>query len=116
MNRSDSDLAGRFFRAAARPVGTAWRFAIGADLSLPEVEGPRPWGVRIGNAYVERILTAAEIDPEVALRFLRISGLYDPPRNFGHPAILARVCAANVRRRRTCTPTANRSDKSVAPG
>lgn len=114
LGRSDSGMASRFFRASVRPVGTAWKFAIGSDLALPEVEGPRPWGVRIGNAYVDRILTAAETDPAVADRFLRISGLYDPPRTLAHPALVARVCAANVRRRRS-TSNAERYDTSAAP-
>ncbi|MBH0121823.1 2-polyprenyl-6-methoxyphenol hydroxylase-like oxidoreductase [Rhodococcus sp. CX] len=113
LHCSDSDIAGRFFRAAARPVGAAWKFAIGADLSLPEVEGPRPWGVRIGNAYVDRVLTAAETDTAVAMRFLRVSSLYDPPRNLGHPAVLARVCAANLRRRRPSTSSVDRAGTST---
>ncbi len=35
--------------------------------------------------YVDRILAAAETDPAVADRFLRISGLYDPPLTLAHP-------------------------------
>jgi hypothetical protein len=32
-----------------RLSNVAWQLAIGADLSLPEVEGPRPLPVRIAN-------------------------------------------------------------------
>ena len=32
---------GATFRAAAKPIGVAWRFAVGGDLNLPEVEGPQ---------------------------------------------------------------------------
>lgn len=113
LSRTGSAMASRFFRASARPVGTAWKFAIGADLALPEVDGPRPWSVRIGNAYVDRILAAAETDPSVALRFLRINGLYDPPRNLAHPALVARVCAASLRRRPAPVPSAVPSVPSV---
>jgi 2-polyprenyl-6-methoxyphenol hydroxylase-like FAD-dependent oxidoreductase len=59
-------LARRFFRAAAKPVGVAWKFAVGGDLNLPEVEGPRPLSTRFANRYVDRIQTAAEFDIVVA--------------------------------------------------
>ena len=59
----DRDLARRFFRAAAKPVNMAWQLTVGADLALPQVQGPRPLPVRVINAYVNRVLTAAERDP-----------------------------------------------------
>ncbi|WP_408015881.1 hypothetical protein [Rhodococcus chondri] len=95
-----SELPRSFFRASAKPVGAAWQLAVGADLALPEVEGPRSLQVRLANAYVDRVLAAAETDAVVADRFLRISSLIDPPRHLAHPALAIRVCANNVRRRR----------------
>jgi 2-polyprenyl-6-methoxyphenol hydroxylase-like FAD-dependent oxidoreductase len=44
------DLARRCFRAAVKPIGVAWRFAVGGDLSLPQVEGHRPLSVRLSNS------------------------------------------------------------------
>jgi 2-polyprenyl-6-methoxyphenol hydroxylase-like FAD-dependent oxidoreductase len=96
----DRDLARRFFRAAAKPVGAAWQLTVGADLSLPQVHGPRPLPVRVVNAYVNRVQTAAERDPAVAEQFLRIASLQDPPTRLFRPSMARRVLLGNLRRRR----------------
>ncbi|OBA37279.1 hypothetical protein A5767_07470 [Rhodococcus sp. 852002-51564_SCH6189132-a] len=96
----EDDLSRRFFRAAKKPIGAAWQFAIGSDLALPEVEGPRSVQTRLGNAYVARVLAAAENDPVVVDRFLRVSSLMDPPGHLMHPALVGRVCVGNLRRHR----------------
>ena len=62
----DRDLARRFLRAAAKPAGVAWQLAVGGDLALPSVPGPRPLPGRILNAYVARVQAAAEHDPVIA--------------------------------------------------
>jgi 2-polyprenyl-6-methoxyphenol hydroxylase-like FAD-dependent oxidoreductase len=95
----DGDLARRFFRAAAKPVNMAWQLTVGSDLALPQVQGPRPLPVRIINAYVSRVLAAAERDRVVAERFLRVAALQDPvTRLFRLPTAL-RVLLGNLRRR-----------------
>jgi hypothetical protein len=79
LAEGDRDLARRFFQAAAKPVGAAWQLTVGADLSLPQVQGPRPLPVRVVNAYVAWVQRAAERDPVVAEQFLRTASLQDPP-------------------------------------
>ncbi len=96
----DRDLAQRFFRAAAKPVNTAWQQAVSADLSLPQVKGPRPLPTRVISAYINRALTAAEQDPVVAERFLRVAVLQDPPPRMFQPSTALRVALGNLRRRR----------------
>ena len=88
-------LAARFFKAAARPVGDAWRFAIGADLALPVsvVPGPRPLPVRAVNAYVDRFQAAAEGDPVMAWRFLDVTGFERPTTDLFSADSLRRVVA-----------------------
>jgi 2-polyprenyl-6-methoxyphenol hydroxylase-like FAD-dependent oxidoreductase len=98
LRRGDRGLARRFFRAAARPVGTAWQLATGADLALPQVEGARPLPVRLVNAYVARVAVAAEHDPVVAERFLRVSSFLMKPPALMSPRIVARVLTARLRR------------------
>jgi 2-polyprenyl-6-methoxyphenol hydroxylase-like FAD-dependent oxidoreductase len=97
LRRGDERLARRFFRMAAKPIDVAWGMAVGADLALPQVEGPRPMAVRLVNAYVHRVLVAAEHDPVVAARFLRVSAFVDKPPRLMTPSIIARVVAGNRR-------------------
>jgi 2-polyprenyl-6-methoxyphenol hydroxylase-like FAD-dependent oxidoreductase len=95
----DRDLARRFFRAAAKPVNMAWQLTVGSDLALPQVEGPRPLPVRVINAYVNRVLTAAEHDPVVAEQFFRVAALQDPASRLFRPSTARRVLVGNLRRR-----------------
>ena len=95
----DRDLARRFFRTAAKPVGMAWQLTVGSDLALPQVQGPRPLPVRVINAYVNRVLTAAERDPVVAEQFLRVAALQDPASRLFRPSTARRVLFGNMRRR-----------------
>ena len=96
----DRDLARRFFRAAAKPVGVAWQLTVGADLALPQVQGPRPLPLRVINAYVNRVQIAAERDPVVAERLLRVASLQDLPTRLFRPSTALRVLLGNLRRRR----------------
>lgn len=85
------DLPRRYFRAAAKPIGVAWRFATGPDLSLPEVEGHRTLPMRLANGYVERLLTVCESDTACAEQLIRVTGLIDPPTRLLRPKIMYRV-------------------------
>ena len=100
LRRGEDGLARRHFQATAKAVGVAWQMATGADLSLPEVEGPRPLPVRIANNYVDRVLAAAESDIVVAEQFARVIAFLDPPTSLFHPAFIARVATTNLRRRK----------------
>jgi 2-polyprenyl-6-methoxyphenol hydroxylase-like FAD-dependent oxidoreductase len=100
LRRGDRDLPRRFFRATAKKIRVAWQMAAGSDLTLPEVVGPRPLSMRITNAYIDRVLTAAETDPVVAEQFLRVSGMIDPPAHLLRPSLMIRVARTNRRRRR----------------
>jgi len=99
LRRGEDGLARRYFQATAKTVGVAWQLAAGADLSLPEVEGPRPLPVRIATKYVDRVLAAAESDIAVAEQFAKVVGFLDPPTSLFHPALIARVATTNLRRR-----------------
>lgn len=81
----------RFFPAAAEAIDIPWQLAVGADLALPQVQGPRPLPVRIVNAYVARLQRAAVHDAEVAAAFARVMHLLASPGSLFAPGVLWRV-------------------------
>ena len=87
----DQDLPRRFYGEAVRALREAWQLSNGADLAYPETEGRRTRLGTLTGRYVSRVLGAAEQDPEVARRFLRVAGLLDPPSALFAPATLLRV-------------------------
>jgi len=91
LSRGPQQLARRYFRAAAKPIAVAWRFATGADLSQPEVQGHRSLPTRIANGYVQRLLTVCESDIACAEQLIRVTGLIDPPTRLLRPKIMYRV-------------------------
>jgi 2-polyprenyl-6-methoxyphenol hydroxylase-like FAD-dependent oxidoreductase len=101
LRRGKRDLPQRFFRASARPIGAAWQTAVGSDLALPEVDAPRPLGVRLRNAFMQQVLDAAETDALMADHFLRVVGMIDAPTRLLHPDVLFRIAKSFYARRTT---------------
>jgi 2-polyprenyl-6-methoxyphenol hydroxylase-like FAD-dependent oxidoreductase len=89
----DTDLARRFFRAAAKPIDVAWQLAVGGDLALPQVTGHPPVAARVTNVYLNRLLSAAERDPALVEQFLRVTAFLDPPSRLLRPNVIRRVLA-----------------------
>jgi 2-polyprenyl-6-methoxyphenol hydroxylase-like FAD-dependent oxidoreductase len=111
LHRGEQDLPRRFFRASAKKVRVAWQTAVGSDLTLPEVAGPRSASMRITNAYLDRVMTAAETDPVVAGQFMRVIGMMDPPARLLRPAILLRIGWADWGRRTDPRPVDQSTDR-----
>lgn len=98
LKHGDRDLPRRYFRAAAKEIRTAWQTAVGADLTLPQINGRRPLSMRISNAYLRRVLAAAETDPVVVQQFMRMIGMVDPPSSLVRPSMLLRVLTKSRKR------------------
>jgi 2-polyprenyl-6-methoxyphenol hydroxylase-like FAD-dependent oxidoreductase len=94
LREGRAGLAGRYYRSAARIIDIAWQTAVGADLSIPSVQGERPWPVRLVNAYVAKVFAAAQTDATVAVAFQRVSHLLAAPPSLMRPGMLWRVLAA----------------------
>jgi 2-polyprenyl-6-methoxyphenol hydroxylase-like FAD-dependent oxidoreductase len=103
-------LAPRFFKSAARVIDVPWQLAVGGDLALPQVPGPRPFPVKLINAYVARVQRVAVHDAVVARAFVRVMHMLAPPPSLFAPAVLWRVWRGNrAIRRRLTTHSADRS-------
>ena len=81
----------RYFAATAKIIDVPWQMAVGGDLALPQVPGPRPFPVRLINAYIGRVQKAAVDDPVVAAAFVRVMHLLAPPPTLMAPALIWRV-------------------------
>lgn len=92
-------IGARYFCAAAKVVDNPWQLAVGGDLSIDAVPGPRPLPVRIVNAYVARLYRVAPHDPVVSFAFQRVVHMLDQPAALFAPRIVWRALLGRGRSR-----------------
>jgi hypothetical protein len=63
------------------------------DFRYPEVEGKRPLGQSIMEWYLGRVHQVVARDTKVALCFLRVMHMLEPPAALLAPTMIARVLA-----------------------
>lgn len=98
LAQGENGLARRFFGETARIVDIPWSTAVGNDLRIPQVEGPRTGMVKFINWYVEKLHHAARHDEVVSVAFLKVINLLTPPPSIMQPGIAWRVLRGNFRK------------------
>jgi 2-polyprenyl-6-methoxyphenol hydroxylase-like FAD-dependent oxidoreductase len=98
LRESPRDLERRFQRRVARSGAGAWLISTGEDLRYRETEAaPTGLRTRLTNAYVDRVVAAANVDRRVCASLLDVLALSSTPVSLFSPAVLARVAATTVR-------------------
>jgi flavin-dependent dehydrogenase len=105
-----TDLARRFHRRAAAHIDTPWTIAAGGAPS----DGRTPFGKRIVDAYLARLIRAAGSDPVLAAAFLRVNHLVERPQDLMRPALAVRVLRGSLSRPRPGTLVARRRGHRTA--
>jgi len=114
LRHGERNLPRRFFHSSAKKIRVAWQTAVGSDLALPEVVGPRPLSMRITNAYLDHVMTAAETDPVVAQQFIQVIGMVDHPARLLRPSIMLRIARTNRQRHIAASCPENRPTPPAA--
>ncbi|ORV51874.1 2-polyprenyl-6-methoxyphenol hydroxylase-like oxidoreductase [Mycobacterium florentinum] len=91
LAQGDEGLPRRYFRAAAKEIGVAWQTAVSSDLALPQIAGKRTVSVRLRNALVDRMIVAAQTDPTMVQRFLRLMNMVGPRAELIRPSTMLRM-------------------------
>ena len=94
------ELVKAFYRRAAKVIATPWQIAVGADFAYPESMGPKPVGTDLVNRYLERVLTAAQVSPEVNTAMILVQNLLASPSTLLRPSMVRTVRKANREARR----------------
>jgi 2-polyprenyl-6-methoxyphenol hydroxylase-like FAD-dependent oxidoreductase len=99
LSKGRDDLGRRFFKKASAVIDNPWNIAVGADLRMPETDGPRSTSVKAINWYIANVHKHAHIDPVTAAAFVRVLQLLDPPAALMHPRIIIRVIRGLIQRK-----------------
>ncbi|EME62768.1 FAD-dependent oxidoreductase [Amycolatopsis decaplanina] len=77
-----------FFREIKPIIDAPWSISAGGDLAFPEVVGKRNLQVRLGNMFMSRLHTAAQVGGRFTAAFFRVAGLVDPPQTLMRPGFM----------------------------
>jgi 2-polyprenyl-6-methoxyphenol hydroxylase-like FAD-dependent oxidoreductase len=91
---NDERLVRSFYKRAAKVIANPWHLAAGNDLAYPESTGPRRAGTELVNRYMQRVLLAAQVSPEVNTKLIMVQNLVIPRTALFRPSFLRLVRAA----------------------
>ncbi|OBI53277.1 NAD(P)/FAD-dependent oxidoreductase [Mycobacterium sp. E796] len=93
LEGGEQGLPRRFFGQAAKEIGVAWRAAVASDLALPQIAGNRTVSMRLRNAYLDHVLSAAETEPVIVQKFLRMMNMVSERAELFHPSTMLQTIA-----------------------
>jgi 2-polyprenyl-6-methoxyphenol hydroxylase-like FAD-dependent oxidoreductase len=98
LRETHRDFERRFQRRVAHSGAGAWLVATGEDRRYRETEAaPTRLSTHVINAYVDRVVAAANVDRRVCASLLDVLALSSAPASLFSPAVLARVTANSAR-------------------
>ncbi|MFC6084685.1 FAD-dependent oxidoreductase [Sphaerisporangium aureirubrum] len=80
-----------FLKDISDVIEVPWGISAGGDLAYPQVQGARPFMVRMMNSYMAKLQAAATLDGRITRTFMRVAGLVDPPQALMSPGMIFRV-------------------------
>jgi 2-polyprenyl-6-methoxyphenol hydroxylase-like FAD-dependent oxidoreductase len=111
---NDERLVRGFYKRAAKIIANPWKIAVGADFAYPECTGPRPAGTDIVNRYMQRVLLACTVSPEVNTEMILVQNLMASPATLMRPSMVRMVrSAAREAERRIASEAASRATSTV---
>ncbi len=96
LRAGEVQLSERFFQRVSKLIDNPWQIAVGNDLRLPGVKGPRPVMTRFINWYMSRLHHAAQRDATLSIAFLKVVNMVASPPSVMQPRIVWRVLWGNL--------------------
>ncbi len=104
LHSGDSQLAQRFFGAAARYIGSTWAGNQARTRVTSPTRDRRSMRERLQSWTARAALNASAHDVVLTERFLRVTNFIDPPARLQDPALIPRIVWANLRALITRSP------------
>lgn len=98
----------RWFRALARLNRTPWMFAATEGMRYPAVEGCRPPGIGLVQAYCRHVFRLCATNTFVYRRFIRVLQMVSGPAVLAHPRVVWAVLRAALGRSPAALPSPER--------
>jgi len=77
-----------FFKELKPIVDVPWDISAGGDLAFAGVEGKRTLKGKMGNAYISKLHSAAQVNGRFTAAFFRVAGLVDRPEALMRPSLM----------------------------
>ncbi len=102
--KNEAGMTKIFQTRLAKVIETPWLMATGEDLRYPgTVGGKTNWQDRLVQKYIEQIINAMPLYPEIADSFIQVMNLMKPPTSLFQPSILLKVVSSMFSRKKPPT-------------